>query len=114
MHISINQACKIWDDLRDAMEGKASHGHTAEIYAYRLMPCVPSLGMESVDHTTEYRRAAESLVALMKLFVETYPDCHFFIDDRHYHTWLNLVGENFHHRVQVEARTFNTGKGKTE
>lgn len=107
MNISIHQACTVWNDLRDAMEGKASHGNVAEIYAYRLMPNIPSLDMKSIDHSVDRIRAAKSLVALIDLFRETYPDYYAFIDGNDYHFWVDKVQANFDHRVKVEMRNLN-------
>lgn len=35
------QVARLWADLEDAYHGKASHGDTAEVYAYRLLPLDP-------------------------------------------------------------------------
>jgi hypothetical protein len=107
MNISIHQACTVWNDLRDAMEGKASHRNEAEIYAYRLMPNIPTLDMKSIDHSADRIRAAKSLVALIDLFRETYPDYYAFIDGNDYHYWTEKVQANFDHRVKVEIRNLN-------
>jgi hypothetical protein len=43
MYISLEQAVNVYDQLRDAMEGKAGYGSdTIELYAYRLMQNLPS------------------------------------------------------------------------
>jgi hypothetical protein len=40
--ISVDQALSVWAELEDAYRGDHSYGgHTAEIYAYRLMPMSP-------------------------------------------------------------------------
>ena len=36
VHCAPWQACAIWDHLRDALAGHASHGSEAEVYAYLL------------------------------------------------------------------------------
>lgn len=105
MNISINQACTLWDELRNAMEGKASHGFEAEIYAYTLMPSIPSLEMKSINHNADYIRAARSLVEMINLFRERYPNVYAFIDGQDYHFWLEKVQADFTHRVKVEIRT---------
>jgi hypothetical protein len=107
MNISINQACTLWDNFRDAMEGKASHGYEAEIYAYTLMPSLPSLNMESINHNADYIRAARSLVDMINLFREKYPDVYVFVDGQDYHFWLEKIQHNFTHRVKVELRSLN-------
>jgi hypothetical protein len=105
MNISINQACILWDELRNAMEGKASHGFEAEIYAYMLMPSIPSLGTKSINHNADYIRAARSLIELIDLFRERYPNVYAFIDGQDYRFWLEKVQEDFNHKVKVEMRT---------
>lgn len=101
MNISIHQACTVWNDLRDAMEGKASHGNEAEIYAYRLMPNTPILSIAAKI------KAAKSLIALIDLFRETYPDYYAFIDGYDYHNWAEQEQATFDHRVKVEMRNIN-------
>jgi len=105
MNISIKQACILWDALRDAMEGKASHGFEAEIYAYTIMPSIPSLEMGSIKHDKDFIRAARSLVSMIELFREQYPNTYAFIDGQDYHYWLEKVGADFDYRVKVEIRT---------
>ena len=103
MNISINQACILWDELKKAMEGKASHGFEAEIYAYTLMPSIP--GLDKISINTDYIRAARALVEMINLFRERYTDTYAFIDGQDYHFWLEKVHANFVHRVKVEIRT---------
>lgn len=101
MFISINQACLLWDKLRDARDGKASHGHEAEIYAYTLMESYPGMDMHSEKYNTEFTRAAESLVSIIELFNEQYPDYQIFINNENYHVWLKNIQSEFRHRVMV-------------
>lgn len=104
MYISVIQACTLWDELRNAMEGKASHGFEAEIYAYTLMPSIPSLGKKS-DDNIDYIRAARSLVQIIDFFIELYPNVYAFIDGQGYRFWLENVGADFTHRVKVKILT---------
>jgi len=106
MNISIRQACILWDALRDAMEGKASHGFEAEIYAYTLMPSIPSMEMGSIRHDKDCIRASRSLVDMIELFLEQYPNTYAFIDGEGYRSWLEKIGANFDHRVKIEIRTY--------
>jgi len=101
MFISINQACLLWDELRNAKDGKASHGHETEIYAYTLMEYCLDIDMHSEKYNTEYARAAESLVDIIELFNIHYPDCKILIDNENYNIWLKNIQSNFRHRVKV-------------
>lgn len=109
MNISIAQACRLWDELRDAMDGKASHGHEAEIYAYTIMPSIPSIsdGEIKQHHITAYIRAIGSLVNIIEMFTEIHENIDVFIDGEHYYSWAKKAHLNythFNHRVKVEIR----------
>lgn len=71
--MSMRQALEVWNKLHDAYHGEASHGATAEIYAYELAPYdpkanQPAFGEESRDELG--RHAARNLCDLLCLFVE--------------------------------------------
>jgi hypothetical protein len=112
MYISIHQACILWDALRDAMIGKASHGFETEIYAYTLMPSIPSLNpiglnLSAVNHNANYIKAAQALVEIVNLFQEQHPNISAFIDGYPTDLWLKEISANFKHRVKVEIRTLS-------
>ena len=109
MDISVRQACMIWDDLRDAMDGKASHGHKAEIYAFRLMPHRPKVSIRRNFDDVDKIRAAKSLVKLIDIFIERYSDHYAFIDGTGYSLWVDKIQENFDHKVKVEIRNLRKG-----
>jgi hypothetical protein len=101
MYCSIQQAVEIFDELRDAMEGKHGYGgYTAEIYAYRLLPNIPSGRKYEI---AEMIRASRSLVAIIDLFRDKYNDAVFLIDGLEYHSWLEKYGATFDHRVYVHC-----------
>ncbi len=102
MYCSIHQAVEIWDDLRDAMEGKASHGYDAEIYAYRLLPHNPSMTMGKEWRLEDIIRASRSLVEIIDMFRERYTDTTVLIDGLEYNSWLEKYGSTFDHRVKVQ------------
>lgn len=106
MNISIDQACNLWDKLRDAMEGKGSHGYETEIYAYTLMPYIPSIDMKSLskENNVYYINAAKSLVDIINLFHNKYPNVCIFIDGEEPSFWIKEIQEQFIHRVKVEVR----------
>ena len=94
MYLSIHQAINLWEELLNAMQGNASHGREAEIYAYTLMPSIPSLKMKSVDHSMCYVKAANSLLDLINLFKEKH-NVLAFIDGQDPLLWKHKIGSNF-------------------
>ena len=102
MYCSIYQAVGIWDELREAMEGKNHFGSdTAEIYAYRLMPNDPSFVFKKESKKEDIIRASRTLVALIDMFLEKYGG-DFTIDGMKYKSWLKKFGHTFDHRVHVK------------
>ena len=102
MYCSIHQAVGIWDELRDAMEGKHHYGgHTAEIYAYRLMPNRPSAVIKNESPLEDILYASKSLVSIIELFCQRH-DVTFLIDGYDYNTWLKEHGHTFDWRVEVQ------------
>lgn len=101
MYCSIHQAVVLWDELRNAMEGKHGFGgDTAEIYAYTIMPNSPGPKKYSED----IMRAAISLVGIIDMFRERYPDTKVLINGIGYHTWLKKYGHGYDHRVRVQIK----------
>lgn len=107
VNISVAQAVYIWDDLTTALNGTNGFGgHTAEIYAYRLMPYSPSFAQDPQSeicrevHEQLVHNAGQSLLELLRLFQQKHR-CDITIDDkpfnRYDHSW-----EGFSHRVHVE------------
>jgi hypothetical protein len=100
MYCSIKQALHLWDELRNAYEGKSTYGgFLTEIYAYTLMQCHPSCNYDRLD----YQMAAQTLVGIIDIFCETYTDRRFLIDELPPKDWLELHGHQFDHRVEVES-----------
>lgn len=106
MDISIRQACGIWGELMNCYYGRNGFGtHTAEIYAYRLMPFDPRLLTKKEKDLQDILRAAKALVDLMDMFCEEY-DTEFKVevsgnDLKDRHLWLIQHGAGFDHRVHV-------------
>ena len=101
------QACDVWSSLEDALQGRASHGHEAEIYAYRLLPSLPTA--ESATHNRAFgatetgRRAMDEAARLafaeLRTLVEAFAEARevvCVIDP--YEPFLHRV------KVRVEAR----------
>lgn len=104
MYCSINQVVGIWDELRDAMEGKNGFGgDTAEIYAYRLMPNSPSQVLTREGNKEDIVRASKSLVEIIDMFRETYGG-NFLINGINYRQWQKKYGQTFDHRVHVQFK----------
>ena len=111
INLSLAQALSLWSDLIDAEYGRASHGHDAEIYAYRLMSRDPMAEVGegggasrlSEDAVYEQRRqAAWSLVRIVEHFVD-HRDARVAIDGHDPREWLAVVGGGFGHRVKVRV-----------
>lgn len=80
MYCSIQQAVAVWDELRDAMEGKSGYGgKECKIYLYTLQPSRPGLHLNqnSEDHKEVWRRSAETLRDIIYLFEEMHKDATF-------------------------------------
>lgn len=81
MHrLSMIQALDVWQSLEDAYRRDASHGDTAEIYLYRLMPYSPTVAANIGRETDSYmaknavaeaiQQANESLLSLLVHFAQ--------------------------------------------
>lgn len=104
MYCSIHQALGIWDDLRDALEGKHHFGSdTAEIYAYRLMPNNPSETLKGEKDNDDILHAAKSLVELIEIFTQHHDGITVLIHDMKPQAWLKKYGKTFDWRVQVKV-----------
>ena len=112
--ISPWQACALWATLEDALAGRASHGHTAEVYAYTLLPWDPSVvegirrGADSAGTIFEEPQhiaagmARDALVSVAEAFARA-RECVVVIEGRLPDTWGG-TSMGFLHRVKVEVR----------
>lgn len=105
--MSMRQACQVYGDLIEALYGNASHGHEAEIYAYRLVGSSPTA---ENDNQSELGRAAridmaldasQALTDLLMLFLQEYEDALVKIDGERYR---GGTVKPFDHRVHVSIR----------
>jgi hypothetical protein len=103
----MNQALDIWSELRQAYYGKNGFGgDEAEIYAYTLMPNVPTLNFKGitfdVQNQVAYQNAKRSLYALIIKFIQ-YHDCKItvLIDGESLTHWMET--EVFDHRCHVKV-----------
>lgn len=105
MYCSIYQAVEVYDDLRSAYEGDASHGNEAQIYAYRLLPNDPQMirGQDYKKDPVDLRRASQSLGEIIDMFKERYNEAKILIEGINYKTWLKKYGHEFDHRVHVKV-----------
>ena len=107
-NVSITQVLSIWTELEEARHGTNGFGsHTAEIYAYRVMPYRPGYNIncendEISDSSTTQREAARSIVALCKLFIETHERNTLTIDGLAPDEWLKQ-NDQFLHRCHIEV-----------
>lgn len=76
VHCAPWQAVAVWDQLRDALAGHASHGSEAEVYAYLLgyeCPIADKADVEKFSRDARNERAASAaadLVAICEAFAE--------------------------------------------
>lgn len=105
--ISILQALRVWSELEQAYYDDNGYGtDTAEIYAYKLLPNMPSektLPVEALKehYWDEYLNAGQALATLCVLFAEQ-RQCTVLIDDLPCEEWAN--GEFvFQWRVHVKV-----------
>jgi hypothetical protein len=74
VNASTRQVLDVWSDLEDMYAERHGYGgNVAEIYVYKLLPHVPSLGMgESfrLQNQEHYQRAKEDFIEIFKLFEE--------------------------------------------
>lgn len=96
----------VWSELVAAMHGKATHGYTAEIYAYHLMPYYPghthAVAVNDRPQIEEYDRelamnAKRRLVEICRTF-ERFFDCKILFYGTSLDEWEHGV-EVFDHRV---------------
>lgn len=100
----MNQALDIWSELWQAYYGKNGYGgDVAEIYAYRLMPNIPTLNYQgdTFKNSTAiaYRQAQTSLYNLLDKFAED-NDCRIFVDKMSLLDWMETDG--FNHRCHIQ------------
>ncbi len=100
----MNQALDIWSELWQAYYGKNGFGgDTAEIYAYRLMPNIPTLDHQgdTFKNSTKiaYCKAQMSLYNLLDKF-ERDNDCRIFVDKMALRDWVET--DEFNHRCHVK------------
>ena len=105
IYLSIDQILELWVELEDARIGANGYGgDTAEIYAYRLLPCSPTLSLtgETGDAARREaaRQAALNLIEVLRLF-EARRDVNIYIDGARFGPWLVL--EPLVHRVHVRV-----------
>jgi hypothetical protein len=68
-----------------------------------LMPSIPSINMKSINHKIDYIKASESLISIIRLFMQKYNNVTFLIDDIDYHSWFKNYSDSFTHRVKVKV-----------
>lgn len=113
MYISIEQALFIYDELVLAKYGENGFGgDTAEVYAYKLMPNVPSYNMHLTDDETLMveKKAAEELYSICEIFASKHK-VNIEIDDIDAKLWLNRVRaeiERFNYRIHIKVIRQNT------
>lgn len=103
-NISMNQALGIWDELWQAYYNDNGYGgDTAEIYAYRLMPNIPTLNLKieslKVETSEAYKIAQSSLYNLLEKFGHE-NDCIIKVNGKTLRQWLKT--EFFTHRCHVQ------------
>lgn len=108
--ISTMELLLLWGDLVEAYHGKASHGDTTEIYAYRLTrysPLVHGNPKPSKEAAAEIAiNAANALCAIAEEFCDHY-DCNVEMDGQSLETWCkahnNWHRDFFDHRCHVHV-----------
>lgn len=108
--MSVAQALGVWTELARAYYGEAHYGgDVAEIYAYTLLPNMPSaIGGRPVSPSTVerhrglYRSAARALAELCVAF-EAKWECQVAIDGSSPGDWAATLGASFAHRVHVKV-----------
>lgn len=103
--ISIRQALSVYSDLIRAMNGEASHGTDVEIYAYRLLPNMPTEHMDINDEEKQdaYMMAQIALSGLCHCLEKEF-DCTVEINGVNCNFWRSLQpGFVFDHRVMVSV-----------
>jgi hypothetical protein len=104
INISIAQALDVYTQLILAMDGKASHGYEAEIYAYKLLPNIPS---ETFGTKAEFRNAYyKAALALCELcyYMREEWNVEILINEIQIEVWRSKCAMNqfvFDHRVKV-------------
>lgn len=105
------QVAQLWADLEDAYHGRASHGDTAEVYAYRLLPYDPSLAaaLTRTRHAGDEEcirdnagLARDALVAVGRAF-ETRRNVKLEIDG-YWTLGAYAAAPGFTHRVHVQVK----------
>ena len=112
MECTIRQAVGIWDELVDAYYGRNGYGgQTAEIYSYRLEQYSPGVHKFSDDkipsmYLNDAKRiaieAAQSLIDIIKLFLEKY-NSDITVENMTIPIWENKIkqGKFLSHRYHV-------------
>ncbi len=98
MYISIEQACKLYNKLVTAMNDSIEF----ELYAYTLMAYKPQpldLNYPLILKT----RAAQSLIDMIIMFQEHYPNTVVLINELAPDTWFEKEVQFFNHRVLINV-----------
>lgn len=119
MHISIEQALDVYDDLIDALNGVHGFGgNVAEIYCFRIMPNSPTYSMYNEgkvwdeDNRMLERKVAEDFHSLCYIFAKKH-QVSVSIDGEEINEWIKKIrsGEiRFFHRVHVEVKKLSAEK----
>lgn len=114
MHISIEQAIDVYNDLIDAKNGVHGFGgDVAEIYVSRMLPASPTYSMHNEgkmwdeDNRLLEKKAAEDFHSLCYIFAKKH-DVNIEINGAELHEWINKVRrdeERFYWRVHVKVET---------
>jgi hypothetical protein len=112
MHISIEQAIDVYNDLIDAKNGVHGFGgNVAEIYVYRMMPDSPSYSMHNEgkmwdeDNRLLEKKAAEDFHSLCYIFAKKH-HVNIEINGVELHEWIQKIRreeDRFYHRVHVKV-----------
>ena len=104
------QVARLWADLEDAYQGRASHGDTAEVYAYRMLPYDPTFASALTRTRTtsdeeairdNAKLARDALVSVARAF-EEHRECKVFVQGANLDVFV--TGPGFTHRVPVRVQ----------
>jgi hypothetical protein len=119
MHISIEQAIDVYNDLIDAKNGVHGFGGSvAEIYVHRLMPNSPGYNMNPTggifdeDNRMLEKKAAEDFHSLCYIFAKKH-SVQININDVDLHEWISMIRKEearFYWRVHVEVKKLSEEK----
>lgn len=104
--VSLRATLHVWGELVEAYHGVNGYGgDTAEVYAYRLMPYLPTEVLngyqpESAPRVEAEAAAARALYVLLRMFQERY-ECAIAVDGRTLGPWF--ARQRFDHRAHVRV-----------